>query len=400
MKKFFFSLLALTVLTLTGCAGMAINQGDEAVKMRHYYDAARSYITALSYDGNNAEVKKKLTDIAPQGYDEKLGIARSYESDNNTELAYNHYKELAILIDDLNKYINVSFPVINARAKVIELGNKLSAHYYTEAEKAFYNDDFYTAADKYKKVLSYTSPYKDTTEKLAESYYRQGKTQMYNGNYRQAVTNFEKTTQVIYGYKDARQLAATCKQLADEAEAKVHYTNGLELGGREKYAEAIAEFRNANSLVPHYKNSDELISRYTRMMNEKEAEDHYENGLELSGKGKYVEAISELKQANLSIPHYKNSDELIKTYTRMMNEQEAEDHYENGLELMANENYKEAKGKFEKVITLVGDYKNARKYLNNCKQKLGENTSKEEEKKTTGEKNKKGNTENDNKKED
>lgn len=336
MKKFFIAVLALTILTLSGCAGMAISQGDDSVKMKHYYNAARSYITALYYDGNNTEVKVKLANIASEAYDEKLATAQSYDNDDNTELAYKNYSELATLIDDLNKYIDVNFTTINARAKTIALGNKLSAQYYAKAEKAFYNDDFYNAIENYTKTLTYTKPYKDATDKLAESYYRQGKNLMYNGNYRQAVVSFDKANQVIYGYKDSKQLSDTCKQLANEAEAKVHYTNAIELGGREKYAEAIAEFR----------------------------------------------------KANLFVPHYKNSDDLIKTYTRMMNEKEAEEHYESGLELMANENYKEAKGKFERVIALVGDYKNARKYLNNCKQKLGENTQ-EENKTTTGEKDKK-----------
>lgn len=373
IKKFLITaVLLMTGLMMTGCAGMAISQGDDALKMKRYYDAARSYITALSYDANNKDVKVKLANIAQPAYDEKLATAQSSENTGDIEQAYGHYAGLATLIDNLNKYIGIDFPVVNARQKMLELGNRISAGYYKTAEVSFRNEDYYSAIEKYKKALAYTNPYRDSTEKIAESYYRMGKNYSYRGDYRQAAENFEKASQVISNYRDSKRLAANNIAMANENDARVHYTNALDLGGQGRYREAIKEFQVSLTYVPHYKNSEELIGQYTRLMNEKDAKDHYQQGLELGSGGKYAEAIAELKQASLSIPHYKNIDDLIISYTNMMNEKEAKDHYERGLELMASEHYKEAKEEFKQVLSLLPEYKNAKSYADTCQRKLDE----------------------------
>lgn len=320
-KKFLIAaVLLITGLMMTGCAGMAISQGDDALKMKRYYDAARSYITALSYEPNNKDVRAKLANIAQPAYDEKLATAQSSENTGDIEQAYGHYAGLATLIDNLNKYVDVSFPVINARQKVLELGNRISAGYYATAEASFRGEDYYSAVEKYKKALTYTNPYRDSTEKIAESYYRMGKNYAYRGDYRQAAESFEKANRTIYNYRDSRILAANNKAMADENDARVHYTNALDLGGQGRYKEAIKEFQVSLTYVPHYKNSEDLIKQYTRLINEKEAEIHYEKG----------------------------------------------------LELMASEHYKEAKEEFKQVLSILPDYKNARYYADTCQRKLDE----------------------------
>lgn len=323
-KKFLIAMVLLvTGLMMTGCAGMAISQGNDALKMKRYYDAARNYITALSYDANNKDVKAKLASIAQPAYDEKLATAQSYENAGDTEQAYGHYAGLATLIDNLNKYVDVSFPVINARQKTLELGNILSAKYYADGEMSFVGEDYYSAVSKYKKALSYNNPYRDSIEKIAESYYRMGKNYSYRGDYRQAAENFEKASQIIYNYRDSKKLATNNKAMADENDARLHYTNALDLGGQGRYREAIKEFQTSLNYVPHYKNSEELIKQYTRLINEKEAEDHYERA----------------------------------------------------LELMASEYYKEAKEEFKQVLSILPDYKNARYYADTCQRKLDEATA-------------------------
>lgn len=320
-KKFLIAtVLLITGLMMTGCAGMAISQGDDALKMKHYYDAARSYITALSYEPNNKDVKAKLASVAQPAYTEKLAVAQSYEGAADMEQAYTHYSDLAALIDNLNKYIGVSFSVINARQKVLELGNKISAGYYRAAEISFRNEDYYSAIEKYKKALNYTNPYKDSTEKLAESYYRMGKNYSYNGDYRQAAESFEKASQVIYNYRDSKRLAANNKAMADESDARLHYTSALELGGQGRYREAIKEFQVSLTYVPHYKNSEELIERYTRLINEKEAEEHYQKGLELMAGEHYKESKDEFKWVLSVFPEYKNAGKYAETCQRKLDE--------------------------------------------------------------------------------
>lgn len=355
-----FLILLFALMMVAGCAATAINQGNEDLKMKHYYAAAKSYLTALSFEANNKEALSKLAQIASPAYDEKL--AQSYEShsNGNLELELKNYEELAALIDGLNKYVGITFPVVDARKKVLELRTALAEENYVAAQQAFASQDYPTAIFKYKSALSYVRPYKDSAEKLAESFYRSGKIWQDNGNYRQAAGNYMDAHRTVPGYKDAYNLAVICKSRADELDARDHYMKGLELGESDRYREAIRELKEALSFVPHYKNAEELVEKYNRRIDEDEAEGHYQRGVEHMARENYAEARKELEQALVLVPDYRDARELLKRAKQHMESDEARDHYEKGLKFAADGDYQKASEEFETVLKIMPSYREAK----------------------------------------
>ncbi len=368
------------LLLLTGCASLSISQGDEHLKMKHYYDAARNYITALSYDENNTEVKGKLSQIAHQAYDEKLDLAKDYEKNGNQELALVNYEELSALMDGLNKYVGINFPVINARQKNLDLRNKLAEGYYGEGEKSFSDQDYPTAIYKFNRALYFVKPYKDSTEKIAESHYRMGKEFQMKGDYRQAAESFEKSDQVVYGYKDAKTLFIRSKSMADENDARVHYSNGLELADQDKYEDAIQEMKLALAYVPHYRNAEELIEKYNRLVQDAEAEQHYDRGLELMAERECDEAKKEFDQALALIPNYKNAKGLAERCQKDKDTEEAQQHYEKGMELATAQDYWNAAEEFDKAVAIMPNYRNAKALAEKYRAMAQEKDKKDQEK--------------------
>lgn len=377
-KRVLLPLILLAVgLWLAGCASMAINQGDEKLKEKHYYEAAREYLTALSYEPGNKEAQAKLSQIALPAYQEKLTMAQDYDKLGNQELALSNYEELSSLLDGLNKFITVNFTVTDPRPRILELRNSLAESHYAEGEKAFAAEDYPTAIHRYDRALHYVRPYKDGMDKMAESYYRMGQRMEREKNYRQAAENFENANRTIFSYKDARRLASINKSLADELDARRHYTNALEQANYERYKEAVKELKAALTFVPHYKNAEELIEKYTRKITEAEAEEHYEKGVEHMAKENYAEAKKELEQVIALVPDYRDAKELAKRAQQKLEFNEAQDHYEKGLKHAADGDYRKATDEFEKVLKIMPTYKEAKSLAEKYKALAEEKEAKE-----------------------
>ena len=133
--------------------------------------------------------------------------------------------------------------------------------------------------------------------------YNQAKEYMSKGNYESALPLLKT---IGYGWRDSDELLEIC-------ENHVKYNKAVNLFTSAKYEEALELF---DDFETNFLSSDIYISRCNVLTVEKHKEKVLRNAEFLYANGDYTAALKEYKL----IPHYKNSDEMIEICYRKSQE--------------------------------------------------------------------------------
>lgn len=182
---------------------------------------------------------------------------------------------------------------------------------------------------------------------------------MSNNNYREAHEYFNKANNVIEGYKDASQLSVKYKNIADEKDALSHYENGTVSAKAEKYRDASEQFEKATSFVANFKDSQALAIKYKEMADNKDAQSHYERGMEFVKSKHYREAAEQFEKSSTFVSNYKESQSLSSKYKLLADENDAKLHYEKGQSFFNAKNYADAEKEFLASESFIKGYKDA-----------------------------------------
>lgn len=354
-------LLLLAVITVYGCSAssQAVKRGDELLLTKNYYGASIEYLSALSLESDNKDAKLKLCQVSKQAYEQKLAIAENFEKSTEYANALSEYKDIASLIDKINANNCLNFTPVNAKKKTEEMKLAISEKYYKEAEHAFGSENYSGAIDIYKQALQHNNPYKDCKDKIAESYYRIATKLLAQEKLRDAVLNFMYADNAVDGYKDARTLVNKYKAVADEKDADRHYREGVDLATAQKYRDAANEFKSATSFVPVYKDAKELMSKYKTMADEKDAQTHYNKAVELAKADNFRTASEEFQTVTSFVADFKDAKSLASKYKNMADEKDALDHYEKGKMFMSQNDFQSAEKEFISSNNYIQGYKDA-----------------------------------------
>jgi tetratricopeptide (TPR) repeat protein len=205
-------LVGMVGLFLTACGPSTrlVKQGDQSVAQGNYYAAAVNYLTVLKFhDADNAKSLAKLTEVARPAYEQKLALAKGYQSQNNLESALAEYVELQGFVLDLKRFNALSFVVVDLDGTIGMLNMTLAEKHYQQAEQYNLSREFLNAIQEYQKALQYMPGYKDCALKISGSYYALAIQQEQNRNFRSAAQTYLKSCAFVPNYRDATLKAAS-----------------------------------------------------------------------------------------------------------------------------------------------------------------------------------------------
>ena len=221
-------------------------------------------------------------------------------------------------------------------------------------------------------------------EEEAEKHYQRGIQYYEDGSYTQAIAEWEKVPNSVARHKAAARyierardkLELMRKEEAKE-EAEKHYQWGIQYYEDGTYIEAIAEWEKVLSLDPTHKAAargieqarDKLEMRKEKEAKE-EAEKHYQRGIQYYEDGNYTEAVAEWEQTLLLDP---SSYRKIDRYKRLMEKafvECKEKHYSQGVALYKEAKYAEAIAEWEKVPSSVPRYNAAARAIERARKDL------------------------------
>ena len=198
------SLFAPVLMGATAARMYKDGQGlEEAGK---YYLAALKYLDALDKNSNHKKANAALLAVAETAYEQKLGLAKKYETERRFPDALKEYSELKSFLRRMDQVGVVDFSVVDAAAKIDEMENASAEQEYQEAESALAEGQWDQAIDYYKSAQFYKTSYKDTDEKIALAVYSRAENELEAHAYRAAAKSFLLSQETVGGaYKDATE---------------------------------------------------------------------------------------------------------------------------------------------------------------------------------------------------
>ena len=389
----------LLILAFSGCVSVSekkfrkaqesFNRGDYDVGLKHCYES-------LEEDVSNENALKLFPQLFDKVYKQQIESVRQLEETENWDAAVDKYARITAM----NERTTHIWELLKKKEKLppnaetviaLKLENVDSAKSmaYEKAAEGHYikgntygtENEFRKAEEEFNITLSFVADYKDAKalaneykqkadEQDAEIHYQKGVELANSQNYRQASEEFYKVLPFVPGYKDSEALAIEYKQKADEQDAEIHYQKGVELANSQNYRQASEEFKKALPFVPGYKDSEALAIEYKQKADEQDAEIHYQKGVELANSQNYRQASEEFKKALPFVPGYKDSEALAIEYKQKANEQDAEIHYQQGVSNMKYKKYMEALNEFQKAHNYIPAYKDTVQLIEVCQKSM------------------------------
>lgn len=193
----------------------------------------------------------------------------------------------------------------------------------------------------------------------AEAHYQRGKSLASADQYRDAVIAFKAALQFVPYYKDAITLAASFKHKADLADALHYYEVGQEAVEKQAYREAAKAFQDSAQYIADFRDARELANRYNHLANEQDAELHYQRGLDQANQAYYRAAAQAFERANSFVNGYRDSINLYRHYTQLANEDDASRYYKRALNALDQDRFYDAANEFRAANRSVPGFRDA-----------------------------------------
>lgn len=191
-----------------------------------------------------------------------------------------------------------------------------------------------------------------------EEVYSQGKRYFQAKQYEEALAKFTQCQKYIPHYRDTDSLITTCKSGLAEA----WYQMGLERFKAGDYAGALQHLEQSLQYVENYKDATD----YVRKSREGLAAESYRQGQELMRKGDYEQAIRKFQQSIHHIPDFSDAYAQIQKAKEIL----ANQNYAKGLDYMKAGQYNLALQSFQKALSYKSDYQDAREKHDEVKKLL------------------------------
>ena len=230
---------------------------------------------------------------------EKQPVVIEDQTVHYRELGIEHFtnKEYAEAITEFEK-------VLNVRPNDKTALNYISLAYFETGRQSFEKKEYSQAIEEFESSLKYNQDCPDCREyinksrKMSTASIRDDAIALYNQKkYQEAIVKLE-----AFSKKDPAD------SIAREYLAKSHYQNGLVLFGKEKYLDARDEFK----AVLQYDKDCAKCNENIRKSEDMYKEVHYSKGLAYFGDQKLEEAIAEWESVSELDPNYKDVEKNIK----------------------------------------------------------------------------------------
>jgi len=167
-------------------------------------------------------------------------------------------------------------------------------------------------------------------------------------------TNFPTKEEINYLQSKSEQ--SRFKQ-ADEL-----YSEGVKLYNSGDYAEALIKFKEIDSYIRHFKDTEKLIID----SNQKLASQQYQKARDLLNQGKLQEALTGFERTSQYVPNFLDVQQQISQVKGQL----ADNYYNEGQSLFNAGEYKKAYNLLKKSLSYQPDHSLARELFNETKNKL------------------------------
>ncbi|NNL76895.1 MAG: LysM peptidoglycan-binding domain-containing protein [Desulfobacterales bacterium] len=208
----------------------------------------------------------------------------------------------------------------------------------------FKNNEYVAAITEFEKVLNVHPNDKTALNYISLAYFEKGRQAFKKKAYPQAVKDFESSLKYNQECAECREYINKSRQISL---AKPR-NEAIALYNKKKYKEAIVKLEAFSKMSP----ADSVAREYL-------AKAHFEQGLVLFGKEKYLDARDEFKAVQKYNKECDKCDENIRKSENMYKEV----HYSKGLAYFGDQKLAEAIGEWESVSKLDPNYKDVKKNL-------------------------------------
>ncbi|MBN1155257.1 hypothetical protein JXB12_10100 [candidate division KSB1 bacterium] len=144
--------------------------------------------------------------------------------------------------------------------------------------------------------------------------------------------------------------------------AQEAFDEAMRLYNSGDYQQALGKFNEVNSMVKHYRNTDDMI----RQVNEMIAEMEYRKAKQLLMSDDLENALMQLESVQRYVPNYRDTHALVSSLKHQL----ADRYFEEADRSLQNADYLHAHQAMEKVMEYRGDYPGARERLKEVEDKL------------------------------
>jgi tetratricopeptide (TPR) repeat protein len=177
--------------------------------------------------------------------------------------------------------------------------------------------------------------------------------------YRDASKKFMSADDITGNYKNAKTLASKYEAMADEKDAQICYDKGTAFVNTDNFRDASIQFNKAVSFMPNFKDAQALATKYKTIADENDAQICYNKGKTLVNVGNFRDAVIQFNKAVSFVSNFKDAKALATKYKNMADEKDAQAHYEKGQALMNQNEFKGAEKEFLSANNYVKGYKDA-----------------------------------------
>ncbi|MDY0341962.1 MAG: hypothetical protein RBR28_00190 [Lentimicrobium sp.] len=381
MKNSNYSLVLVALICLSIFAGSVITplRADEyrdakkAYEQGQYDQALDLLIIKLRSDNDHKKTIELFRPVIKIVVDSHLKAAQENERKLDWGKAIEEYetlkkirKEIAsinpieeIKIDGKKIKRPLEMPIIDIDTKLSIAINNAAEEHYLKAEVFFKKGEYETAIKEYTSAFTYSESYKDSREKTSESYYNIAQNLVSKEKYRDASKKFMSADDITGNYKNAKTLASKYEAMADEKDAQICYDKGTAFVNTDNFRDASIQFNKAVSFMPNFKDAQALATKYKTIADENDAQICYNKGKTLVNVGNFRDAVIQFNKAVSFVSNFKDAKALATKYKNMADEKDAQAHYEKGQALMNQNEFKGAEKEFLSANNYVKGYKDA-----------------------------------------
>jgi tetratricopeptide (TPR) repeat protein len=344
MRVVKFSLIIFGIISLLGgCASVSEKQfklAEQSMEKGDYAQAFDQGAQSLQAEIGNHKAIALFPGIAENAYAQKLAEIEQHKAASDWDrAAYGYdrvismnqtirqiqdalsvYGQKATVSKSNRKAMNLLLDIRSRDVAVLrdEVYEKAAAAHYSSGKRYVLSQDYRVASSEFNKALSFINPYKDAqvlavdTRHLADladakTYYEQGVQAVQNHEHRTASIAFARAEEFIPGFKDAHALAAKYKGMADLQDALARYREGERLADNHQYRAAASAFNASLSFVPGYRDAYELVAHYTGLANRQDARRHYEQAMQFMDRQDFERAAREFEKADQFVPGFRDA---------------------------------------------------------------------------------------------
>ena len=167
------------------------------------YRAACGYLDALDRKPRKKKYRQKLAAILENAYQSKLTQARQdFDAVENLS-ALAHFEHLSLYVISARDHGLLSFAPEDNGGVIAQTKQRIAEEYYNEARNLFAGEQFQEAIKKYRELLTYVAPFKDSAEQIAFSFFAIGKRALSAKQFEAAAGAFYQATREKIGYEEA-----------------------------------------------------------------------------------------------------------------------------------------------------------------------------------------------------